>query len=212
MRDYGMKTPRQACKFIISNLLFYSIVMGCAGQTHPYAEFTLFKIPFGHAAEPEKSSKSKKVPIKQGTNFFPKKLSDLTLAQIIQNQEATRVINKMHGKKLDDCENFIAYYGSKDSRNILYVSVYENADKAKTNLMNMAIKMSKGTSVFSPLTHSEMGDTVHFEIEGMGLKHYFYRMNNMLIWWQVESDKAKATFNDLQHFDFEVLKNRGTRQ
>ncbi len=118
----------------------------------------------------------------------------------------------MHGKKLDDCENFIAYYGSKDSRNILYVSVYENADKAKTNLMNMAIKMSKGTSVFSPLTHSEMGDTVHFEIEGMGLKHYFYRMNNMLIWWQVESDKAKATFNDLQHFDFEVLKNRGTRQ
>ena len=72
----------------------------------------------------------------------------------------------------------------------------------------MAMKMANGSSVFSPLTHSKMGDNVYFEIEGMGLKHYFYRIDNILIWWQVEPDKAKETYNDLLNFDFEILKDR----
>jgi hypothetical protein len=37
----------------------------------------------------------------------------------------------MHGKKLDDCKNNIAIYGNNHSKNILYVSVYENAEKAE---------------------------------------------------------------------------------
>lgn len=145
-------------------------------------------------------------------NYLPKKLGDLSLVKIIQNKEATRIINKMHGKNLDDCENFIAYYGNKNSRNTLYVSVYENAEKTKTSLMNMAMKMAKGTSVFSPLIHSKMGEDVHFQAEGMGLKHYFYRIDNILIWWQVKPDKEEATYNDLLKFDFKILKNRINRQ
>ena len=145
-------------------------------------------------------------------NHLPKKLGDLSLVKIIQNKEATRIINKMHGKKLDDCENFIAYYGNKNSRNTLYVSIYENDEKAKTSLMNMAMKMAKGTSAFSPLTHSKMSENVHFQTEGMGLKHYFYRIDNILIWWQVEHDKSEATYNDLLSFDFKVLKERINRR
>ena len=118
----------------------------------------------------------------------------------------------MHGKKLDDCKNIIAYYGNNHSKNILYVSVYENAEKAKTNLKSMAMKMADGSSVFSPLIHSKMGDSVHFETEGMGLKHYFYRVDNILIWWQVEPDKAEPTYNDLLIFNFATLNNRATKQ
>ena len=139
---------------------------------------------------------------------FPQQLGDLNLTKVIQNQKAAVIINKMHGKKLDDCKNFIGIYGENHSKNILYVSVYENAEKAETNIKNMAMKMANGSSVFSPLTQSKTGDNVHFEIEGMGLKHYFYRIDNILIWWQVEPDKAEATFHDLLKFDFETLNNR----
>jgi len=139
---------------------------------------------------------------------LPKKLGELNLTKVIQNKKATVIINKMHGKKLDDCKNFIGIYGNNHSKNILYVSVYENAEKAERNIKNMAMKMANGSSVFSPLTHSKIGDSVHFEIEGMGLKHYFYRIYNILIWWQVEPDKAVATFNDLLKFDFAILKKR----
>jgi hypothetical protein len=141
-------------------------------------------------------------------NYFPQKLGGLNLTKIIQDKKAAVIINKMHGKKLDDCKNFIAIYGNNHSKNILYVSVYENAEKAEINIKNMAMKMANASSVFSPLTHTKMGGNVRFETEGMGLKHYFYRIDNILIWWQVEPDKAVATFNDLLKFDFATLNNR----
>ena len=139
-------------------------------------------------------------------NRLPPKLGDLNLVKVIQNEKATVIINKMHGKRLDDCKNFIAYYGNNDSKNILYVSVYQDNETAKTNLKNMAMKMANGSPVFSPLKHGKMGENVHFETNGMGLKHYFYRTDNILIWWQVEPEKAVVTYNDLIQFDFADLK------
>ena len=142
------------------------------------------------------------------SKYFPQRLGELNLTKVIQNKKATLIINKMHGKKLDDCKNFIAYYGNNDSKNILYVSVYNDDEKAKTNLKSMAMQMASGSPVFSPLKHSKMGKNVHFETQGMGLKHYFYRTDNILIWWQVEPDIAVASYNDLLKFDFEILKKK----
>ena len=173
---------------------------------NPHFGWTLVKIPLSHA---QKAPKNKAVGIPAHTNCLPKTLGDLSLFNVIQNQEATRIIDKMHGKTLDDCKNYIAHYGNDSSKNILYVSVYENSETAKTNLKNMAMKMANGSPVFSPLTHTKMGDTVYFETEGMGLKHYFYRTENILIWWQVEPDYAETTSNDLLEFDFTGLNNRG---
>ena len=145
------------------------------------------------------------------SKYLPQKLGELNLAKVIQNKKATVIINKMHGKKLDDCKNYIAIYGNNHSKNILYVRVYENAERAETNIKNMAIKMANGSSVFSPLTHTKIGDNVYFETAGMGLKHYFYRTDNILIWWQVELDKAEATLNDLLTFDVATLNRRVNR-
>ena len=146
------------------------------------------------------------------SNHLPQKLGDLNLAKVIQDEEATVIINKMHGKELEDCKNYIGFYRKNRSNNILYVSVYEDAEKAKAAIMNMARKLTGGSSVFSPLTYSEMGNDVHFETEGMGFKHYFYRTDNILIWWQVEPDKAEAAYNDLLKFDFAVLNDRIDKQ
>ena len=203
MKTYSTKAP--GCKFIRVILICCIIATGCSGTTHSFAEVTLLKIPFGHA---EKASKDKKLGTNTNTYCLPPKLGDLNLTKVIQNEKATVIINKMHGKKLDECENSIAYYGDSQSKNILYVSVYENAEKAKTNLKSMAMKMANGSSVFSPLKHGRMGENVHFETEGMGLKHYFYRTDNILIWWQVEPHKAAVTYKDLLGFNFADLKKK----
>ena len=137
--------------------------------------------------------------------YLPQKLGDLSLSGVIQNKEAAAIINKMHGKPLDDCKNYIAYFGGNDSKNILYISIYENVENARANLMNMAMKMANGSAVFSPLTYSGMGNDAHFETEGMGFKHYFYRVDAILIWWQVEPDRAQTTYKDLLKFDFSDL-------
>ena len=145
------------------------------------------------------------------STYLPKKLGDLSLVEVVQNKKATVIINKMHGKKLDDCKNIIAVYGDYHSKNILYVSVYDNAEKAKTNIKRMAGKMADGSSVFSPIKQSKVENNVYFETDGMGFKHYFYRVDNILIWWQVKPDKSEATYNDLRKFDFSILKKRVNR-
>ena len=61
---------------------------------------------------------------------------------------------------------------------------------------------------FNSLLHADLQHDVHFKKEGMGLKHYFYRTDNILIWWQVEPDKAETTYNDLLKFDFSALNKR----
>jgi hypothetical protein len=146
------------------------------------------------------------------SKYLPQKLGNLNIVKVVRDKEAAVIINKMHGKTLDECKNYIAYYGSNTSKNILYISVYENIENAKANIMNMAMKIAGGSSVFSPLTYSGMGHDAHFETEAMGLKHYFYRVDNILIWWQVEPDKAKATYKDLLKFDFATLNDTMNKQ
>jgi hypothetical protein len=145
-------------------------------------------------------------------NDLPQKLGDMTLSKVVQGSQAAAVIHKMHGKKLSARRNFIGYYGKEDAGNILYLSIYENDETAKADLMKMAMKMASGTRVFSPLTFGEMGDNVRFRTEGMGFAHYFYRVDNILIWWQVAPGKAESTFNALLSYDFTSLKKKPVPQ
>lgn len=137
---------------------------------------------------------------------LPKELGDLILSKVIQGNEAATVIHKLHGKMLGAKAYLIGYYGKDNSRNILYLSIFENHQTAKADLMKMAMKMAPGTKVFSPLTFGKMGDNARFRTEGMGLVHYFYRVDNILIWWQVEPGKAESTYRELLDFDFTSLK------
>jgi len=138
---------------------------------------------------------------------LPEKLGSLNLSRVIQGNEAARVVHKMHGKSLGSAEYIIGYYGADNSKNILYLSVYENTESAKADLVSMAMKMEKGTPVFVPLTTiGEMGSNIRFRTEGMGLVHYFYRVENILLWWQVESDNAELTYDELLTFSFASLK------
>lgn len=138
---------------------------------------------------------------------LPSKLGDLKLNKVIRGQEAADIVHKMHRKRLGAVEYIIGYYGILFSKNILYTSLYENADAAKAALIGMAAKMSGGTKVFSPLeTLGKMGDQVTFRTKGMGLVHYFYRDGRILLWWQVEPERAESTYKDLLQSKFTSLK------
>jgi hypothetical protein len=140
---------------------------------------------------------------------LPEELGGLKLSKLIRGNRAKRVVNKMHGKHLGATEYIIGYYGTSNSTNILYLSVYENADSAKADLMSMAGKMAKGTPEFTPITTvGDMKEHVRFRTEGMGLVHYFYRVDNMLLWWQVALDKEKETCEQLLGFGFQVPSRR----
>ncbi|MFQ6606878.1 MAG: hypothetical protein ACE5DP_04440 [Fidelibacterota bacterium] len=137
--------------------------------------------------------------------LLPQQLGDLNLTKVIQGEKAIKIIETMHRKTLGTTEYTIGYYGGENSGNILYLSLFENADAARKDLMDMSLKMAAGTPVFAPLTFEETKDGIRIRTEGMGFVHYFYRSNRALIWWQVEPDRAESTYRDLLNFDFEKL-------
>ena len=96
----------------------------------------------------------------------------------------------------------LLYYPILPMRHEAPSRIFENAEKARQDLMSMSVKMAGGTAVFKPLTFDAMGSNVHFRTEGMGLTHYFYRVDNTIVWWQVRPDKAEATYKDLLNFKF----------
>ena len=139
---------------------------------------------------------------------LPKNLGDLTLSKVTEGSQADGILYKMHGKKLGASLNFIGYYGKEEAGNILYLSIYKDDESARADLMKMAMKMAGGTRVFVPLSFDEMGDSVRFRTEGMGFTHYFYRVDNILIWWQVAPEKAESTLTALLGHDFSLLKKK----
>jgi len=138
-------------------------------------------------------------------DVLPKKLGELNLTTVIQGKKATTIIRKMHGKVLGASEYIVGYYGGDQSGNILYLSLFENEDAARKDLMTMSMKMAAGTPVFTPLTFEETDDGIRIKTEGMGFVHYFYRLNRAIIWWQVEPDHAEPTYRDLLNFDFQNI-------
>jgi len=141
-----------------------------------------------------------------GTNeLLPQKLGELKLTNVIRGEKATKIVQKMHGKVLGASEYIIGYYGGDQSGNILYLSLFENEEAARKDLMSMSLKMAAGTPVFSPLTFEETEAGLQMKTEGMGFTHYFYRRNRTVIWWQVAPDYAESTYRDLLNFDFQNI-------
>jgi len=142
---------------------------------------------------------------------LPGQLGDLTLNKVIRGGEAEKIVHDMHGKGLGAVRYLIGYYGILNSRNVLYASLYVTPEAAKADLLGMAEKMAEGTKVFSPLKIlGQMGERVCFQTEGMGLVHYFYRDDRVLLWWQVEPGLAESSYRALRQFDFASLKEKAT--
>lgn len=140
---------------------------------------------------------------------FPPRLGGRVLARVIEGREAAAAIDRLHGKKLDDCDNYIVYYGGRQAQNILFASVYADEATANRNLMAMTARMARGVGPFAPLSVEKPGDGIYFATEGMGLKHWFFRRARVLLWLQVEPAGAAAAFEDLRRFDFSRLEQKG---
>lgn len=133
---------------------------------------------------------------------LPQTIADDTLTEVIRGAEATKIINEMHGKSLGTDEYVIGYYGPKENKNILYLSIFPDEQAAKQDFMNMSMKMSQGTAVFTPLKVMNKGDQVQFTTMGMGKAHFMFRDKQTLIWWQGDTTRFDQAMADLDAFQW----------
>ena len=103
---------------------------------------------------------------------------------VITGAQAAAVVNKLHSSKVATGGDVIAEYG-RDPKDLLYISKYTEAEKAKNAFDAMIIKMRNARG--GPFTHlvpiKKYGDKVFMAL-GMGAVHYIIWSEEHLLWLQ----------------------------
>lgn len=133
---------------------------------------------------------------------MPQSVAGDQLTEVVRGAAASKIITEMHGKSLGTDHYEIGYYGPKAEKNILYLSIFPDEQTAKQDYMDMSMKMSQGTPVFTPLKVENKGDQVRFTTTGMGKAHFMFRDKETLIWWQGDTARIDEAIADLDQFQW----------
>ena len=120
---------------------------------------------------------------------LPEMVGALELKETVAGVEANKFLYRMHSMVTGARNSIIGYY-SHDKKNALYLSCFENDEQAERALQKMSAKIMNTKAGFTPVTVDRDEGTVFYTTTGMGLKHFFYRQDAFVVWWQVEPDKA----------------------
>ena len=132
---------------------------------------------------------------------LPEVLGDLELKETVVGVKANKFLYRMHGAITGSRNSIIGYY-SLDKKNALYVSAFNDDEQASRALEKMVAKIEHTKAGFTPVTvDKQEGRSVH-RTEGMGLHHFFYRKDNLILWWQVESERAEGALTCLLKENF----------
>jgi hypothetical protein len=136
-------------------------------------------------------------PEKAPAPKLPAALGSLALARTIEGVEANKLIYSMHGKANSGSTSAVGYYGGTDANNVLYVSAFMNDEQAHRAFERMLSKMAEGPAGFSPPAKRPGPEPDIYETTGSGLKHFFFKRGNNVIWWQAAPGIADETFKSV---------------
>jgi hypothetical protein len=121
----------------------------------------------------------------------PEKIGEKERVGEITGKQATRVVNKMHGRSVATDANVIAEYG-RDQKDLLFISKYSNQTGAKKAFDLMIAKMAsaKKGPFFHLMPLADYKNKVYLTL-GMGAMHYIYLSGQSLLWLQTYQSFGK---------------------
>jgi hypothetical protein len=114
----------------------------------------------------------------------PEKIGEKERVGEITGKQATRVVNKMHGRSVATDANVIAEYG-RDQKDLLFISRYSDQTEAQKAFDLMIEKMAaaKNGPFFHLMPLGQYDNKVYMSL-GMGAMHYIYLSGKSLLWLQ----------------------------
>ena len=121
----------------------------------------------------------------------PGKIGEKERVGEITGKQATRMVNKMHGRSVATDANVIAEYG-RDQKDLLFISKYSNQTGAKKAFDLMIAKMAsaKKGPFFHLMPLAGYENKVYLTL-GMGAMHYIYLSGQSLLWLQTYQSFGK---------------------
>ena len=127
---------------------------------------------------------------------LPEVLGDLELKETVVGVKANKFLYRMHGAITSSRNSIIGYY-SLDKKNALYISAFTDDEQASRALEKMATKIEHSETGFTPVTLDKQEGKSVYRTRGIGLHHFLYRKDNLILWWQTEPERAEETLNCL---------------
>ena len=128
---------------------------------------------------------------------LPKILGTMELKKEIRGDEASRIVNAMHGKGVTPADNLIGIYAKSGARTTVYLSAFDKRKDAEVVLRRMIGGIERGDTPFSSLEQKNVGRTNVASCTGLGEVHYFFAANNELYWLASDiqlSERSLAEF------------------
>lgn len=135
------------------------------------------------------------VPAMLTKEGIPAKLGLLSLTQAMTGTEALAEFAQLHGKGFDLIGGYMAHYGKDQA--LLWVGQAKD-DKAATDMVaQMAQKIGPDNPMFKDLQALDMGGRTLYSAVGQGQQHFFYAVNDKIVWLAAKAEQAPDALHSL---------------
>ncbi len=142
------------------------------------------------------------------TLTLPQSLGGVGLTRSIQGDEASKYINKLHGKRVTPTGNIIGLYQSDGGNVTLYISLFDSEEHSAFENEKMRQLIEQGHPVFGHYRMIEIeGRKVSFCL-GMNQVHYFFSDGVSVYWLEADVNLASDALHELLMF----ISGKGTRK
>ncbi len=121
---------------------------------------------------------------------IPTQLSSLPLTGSEKGKQALDEFAKMHGEGFDLVDGYRADYSNDQGKATLYVGQAKSPDAATALASQMATKIGQNNAMFTDLQELNISGRTIYEVKGQGQLHFFYAVNDKLVWLATDSDFA----------------------
>ena len=125
----------------------------------------------------------------------PRTISALPRVRKITGQRAIENIQKLHGYDFNLENGTIAIYGNQDV--ILWVSDPGSEQGAANLIETMKARISDGNSTLHELGSFELLDYTINELEDADQQHYYWQVENFVIWLTVDATIADGALGEV---------------
>lgn len=135
------------------------------------------------------------VPATLNKEGVPSKAGSLGLTKTMTGTEALAEFAQLHGKELDLTSGYMAHYGKDEA--LLWVGQAKD-DKAATDMIaQMAQKIGPDNAMFQNLNPLDIGGRTLFSAVGQGQQHFFYAVNDKIVWLAANPQQAPDALHSL---------------
>ncbi len=127
---------------------------------------------------------------------FPQQISHLTLKHKLEGDEAKEFVDKLHFNTVASENNQVAFYESVEGMAVIYISQYNDEERAQKNFTRMIQKISPKNSVFTGGEYIDFSKMKVYHLLGMRQSHYVFPYNNRLYWISADTSIAKRFVED----------------